>query len=106
MLNPDLDQCVLVRGMRSSASWSFPRGKINQDERDEDCAVREVLEETGFDASDMVQAEDFIEITMKNQNMKLYIIPGVPLDTVFEPRTRNEIGVSFALGCRLIPSSN
>jgi len=27
----------------------FPRGKINKDEKDLDCAIREVYEETGFD---------------------------------------------------------
>ena len=93
MLNSDLDQCVLVRGMKASASWSFPRGKINQDEADEVCAVREVLEETGYDASALVNPEWYIEQTMRSQNMRLYIIPGVPSDTNFAPRTRNEIGV-------------
>jgi len=29
--------------------WSFPKGKAEPDERDEDCARREVLEETGLD---------------------------------------------------------
>ena len=97
MLNHNLDQCVLVRGMKSSASWSFPRGKINQDEKDELCAVREVLEETGFDASKLINPEWYIEQTMRSQNMRLYIIPGVPMDFPFAPRTRNEIGVGATL---------
>ncbi|KAF8465274.1 hypothetical protein BDZ91DRAFT_233035 [Kalaharituber pfeilii] len=92
LLNHDLDQCVLVRGMKSSASWSFPRGKINQDEDDVVCAVREVREETGFDAENMINPEWMIETTMRGQNMRLYIIPGVPIDTDFAPRTRGEIG--------------
>ena len=28
--------------------WGFPKGKINEGEKMEDCAVREVLEETGL----------------------------------------------------------
>ncbi|MGL6280193.1 MAG: NUDIX hydrolase [Gaiella sp.] len=28
--------------------WTFPKGKCEQGERDEDCALREVLEETGL----------------------------------------------------------
>jgi 8-oxo-dGTP pyrophosphatase MutT (NUDIX family) len=28
--------------------WTFPKGKADGDERDEDCALREVLEETGL----------------------------------------------------------
>jgi 8-oxo-dGTP pyrophosphatase MutT (NUDIX family) len=30
------------------ADWTFPKGKVDGDESDEDCAVREVEEETGL----------------------------------------------------------
>src|SRR5947209_14725506 len=29
--------------------WTFPKGKAERDETDEDCALREVREETGLD---------------------------------------------------------
>lgn len=104
MLNETLDKCVLVKGYKSN-SLSFPRGKINKEERDEDCAVREVLEETGFDLSGMVSGSDYIEITMREQNVKLYVVPGIPEDTEFLPRTRNEISVCcVARGCEFVPS--
>lgn len=32
----------MVKGYQKGASWSFPRGKINKDEPEADCAVREV----------------------------------------------------------------
>ena len=96
MLNEAMDEVVLVKGWKKGANWSFPRGKINKDEKDLDCAVREVYEETGFDisAAGLVQEEKdmkYIEVTMREQHMRLYVFRGVPKDTHFEPRTRKEI---------------
>lgn len=96
MLNQEMDQVVLVKGWKKSANWSFPRGKINKDEPDLECAVREVYEETGFhlrDAGLVENDEDmkYIEVTMREQHMRLYIFRGVPMDAHFEPRTRKEI---------------
>ena len=100
MLNESMDQVVLVKGWKKNAAWSFPRGKINKDERDLDCAVREVYEETGYDLKEAGLVEDdhnetkSIDVTMREQHMKLFVFRGVPMDTDFEPRTRKEISVS------------
>jgi mRNA-decapping enzyme subunit 2 len=96
LLNEEMDSVVLVKGWKKGANWSFPRGKINKGEPDLDCAIREVYEETGFDvrAANLVKAEDSvksIEVTMREQHMRLFVFPGVPRDTHFEPRTRKEI---------------
>ncbi|EGE07611.1 decapping enzyme Dcp2 [Trichophyton equinum CBS 127.97] len=96
LLNQEMDEVVLVKGWKKGANWSFPRGKINKEEKDLDCAVREVYEETGFDirASGLIKDEKnvkYIEIPMREQNMRLYVLRGVPKDTHFEPRTRKEI---------------
>ena len=96
MLNEAMDEVVLVKGWKKNANWSFPRGKINKDERDIDCAIREVYEETGYDIkASGLAAEDentkSIEVTMREQHMRLYVFRGVPEDTHFEPRTRKEI---------------
>ena len=96
MLNAQMNSVVLVKGWKKGASWSFPRGKINKDEPDLDCAVREVYEETGYDikAAGLVSSEEetkYIEVTLREQHMRLYIFRGVPMDTQFEPRTRKEI---------------
>ena len=96
MLNEAMDEVVLVKGWKKNANWSFPRGKINKDEKDLHCAIREVYEETGFDikSADLVPDEQnvtYIEVTMREQHMRLYIFRGVPMDTDFEPRTRKEI---------------
>ncbi|KAI0023244.1 hypothetical protein F4780DRAFT_730518 [Xylariomycetidae sp. FL0641] len=97
MLNEAMDATVLVRGYKKGASWSFPRGKINKDEDDLDCAVREVREETGFDLKeaglvDRNMPVHPLEVTMHDQQVRLYVFRGIPEDTVFETKTRKEIG--------------
>ena len=96
MLNQDMDEVVLVRGWKKGSNWSFPRGKIDQNEEDLKCAVREVYEETGYDlkASGLVGEErdvKFIDLQIRGQELKMYIFRGIPVDTHFEPRTRKEI---------------
>ncbi|RDW63010.1 decapping enzyme complex catalytic subunit DCP2 [Aspergillus mulundensis] len=96
MLNQEMDEVVLVKGWKKGANWSFPRGKINKDEKDLDCAIREVYEETGYDVREAGLVPDdeivkYIEITMREQHMRLYVFRGVPQDAYFEPRTRKEI---------------
>ena len=96
LLDETMTQVILVKGWKKGANWSFPRGKINKDEKDIDCAIREVYEETGYDVRDagLVGREEdakFIEVTMREQHMKLFVFAGVPTDTHFEPRTRKEI---------------
>ena len=65
-----------MKGWKKGANCSFPRGKINKDEPDLDCAVREVYEETGYDikAAGLVGSEEdpkHIEVTMREQHMRL-----------------------------------
>ncbi|KAF9163821.1 mRNA-decapping enzyme subunit 2 [Mortierella sp. AD011] len=91
ILNEAMDKCILVKGWTARSGWGFPKGKINKDEPDTLCAVREVWEETGYDVADRIRDEDFVEQTIKDQRIRLYIIKGVPEDTVFEPQTRKEI---------------
>lgn len=100
LMDDSMEKVLLVRGWKKGASWSFPRGKINKNEPDLDCAIREVYEETGYDVSaanlvNMNRQQDgqvkAIDVIMREQHMKLFVFRGVPLDTYFEPRTRKEI---------------
>lgn len=96
MVNENMDEVVLVKGWKKSANWSFPRGKINKEESDLDCAIREVYEETGLDlkAAGLVVDGDqtkSIEVTMREQHMKLFVFRNVPMDFEFQPQTRKEI---------------
>ncbi|OVA10135.1 NUDIX hydrolase domain [Macleaya cordata] len=91
ILDESYERCLLVKGWKSGASWSFPRGKRNKDEEDHICAAREVLEETGFDITELLNMDDFIEVTVGEQRVRLYIVAGVKEDTVFAPQTKKEI---------------
>jgi 8-oxo-dGTP diphosphatase len=44
---PDGDEVILVH-RRRYGDWTLPKGKLEPGETDEDCAVREVAEETGL----------------------------------------------------------
>ncbi|POW23347.1 hypothetical protein PSHT_00198 [Puccinia striiformis] len=139
MFNEDATQVLLVRGFKSNSSWSFPRGKINENELPKDCAIREVLEETGFNIGPYLSLpsistssfsddsklsairktrptnptpngqhnhhkahqnctlhsegdDHFIEITIREQRLRMYLVTGIPNDTQFVTQTRQEIG--------------
>ncbi|KAJ3134883.1 mRNA-decapping enzyme subunit 2 [Physocladia obscura] len=93
IINELFDKVLLVRGWKSSSGWGFPKGKINKGEPEQDCAVREVLEEVGFDCSSMLSPKEYVERTIKEQRIRLYIIRGVSETTEFLTQTRKEIGV-------------
>ncbi|ORZ36752.1 Dcp2, box A domain-domain-containing protein [Catenaria anguillulae PL171] len=98
ILNHTYDHVLLVKGW-NSRTWSWPRGKINKGEKELRCAVREVMEETGFDITPYlsgpsdkeINEPDHMQITIKEQRLRLYIAAGVPTSTTFETRTRKEI---------------
>ncbi|KAF9594837.1 hypothetical protein IFM89_034820 [Coptis chinensis] len=77
MLDESYERCLLVKGWKAGASWSFPRGKKAKDEEDFTCAIRET--------------DDHIEVTVGEQRVRLYIIAGVKEDTIFAPQTKKEI---------------
>ncbi|KNA04131.1 hypothetical protein SOVF_202500 [Spinacia oleracea] len=91
ILDQTYERCLLVKGWKGT-SWSFPRGKKNKDEEDHACAVREVLEETGFDVSELLDKNEYLEVIFGQQRVRLYIIAGVSTDnTSFAPLTKKEI---------------
>ncbi|CAH9116872.1 unnamed protein product [Cuscuta epithymum] len=90
ILDETYERFLLVKDWKGP-SWSFPRGKKNEDEEDDACAVREVLEETGFEVSKLLKKEEYIEMVFDQKRVRLYIIAGVKDDTVFAPLTKKEI---------------
>lgn len=74
LLDPTKEKCLLVRGYRKDAGWGFPRGKLSKDETDAQCAIREVLEETGLDITDSIKENDFIDVQLGDQSTRLFIV--------------------------------
>ena len=64
----------------------------------------QVLEETGFDVSGLLNKDEYIEVIFGQQRVRLYIVSGVKDDTVFAPLTKKEISVCVSLDdkCNLL----
>lgn len=92
ILNTNQTKCLMVKGWKSSSPWSFPKGKINQDESRAFCAIREVKEEIGFDIGSFIKEDDYIEFNSRGKHITFYVIQGVPETTLFATQTRKEIG--------------
>lgn len=101
ILNPQMDKVLLVTGWNSGNTWGFPKGKINKNEPERECAAREVFEEIGVDFSKYTKDEDSIVLTRYvdktgapglKQRSRLFIVPNISEETVFITRTRKEIG--------------
>ncbi|GLJ22514.1 hypothetical protein SUGI_0423850 [Cryptomeria japonica] len=91
ILDQSKQRCLLVRGWKSN-SWSFPRGKREDpDEEDHICAIRETMEEVGYDISSFLNVNDLIEHSQEKQRVVLYIIKAVDEKYPFEPRTKKEV---------------
>lgn len=106
ILDETYERCLLVKGWKGT-SWSFPRGKKNKDEEDHACAIREVLEETGFDVSELLNKDEYLEVIFGQQRVRLYIIAGVSDDTSFAPLTKKEISeIAWQRLDDLLPASD
>ena len=110
ILNESLTKVLLVVSWNGSF-YDFPKGKVDENEDDVDCAAREVCEEIGFDISNLINEEDYIvkwnnslflstessktepsHIDSKFEKyVKLFIVSGVKETEEFEIRTRKEI---------------
>lgn len=53
----------------------------------------QVLEETGFDITNLINKSEYIEVIFGPQRVRLYIIAGVKDDNIFAPQTKKEISV-------------
>lgn len=91
ILNETNEKVLLVSDWNHS-SWGFPRGKINKQEEDMACAIREVYEETGFNMGPYIQSSrDYLQRNVGDKNLRFYVAMNVPNSTKFETRTRKEI---------------
>lgn len=91
LIDPTRSSVLLVKGFGRNSSWGFPKGKLSRNESEMDCAVREVLEETGFDASTLVSEQNALSINCNDRVVKLYLVFDVPRDYAFEAQCRGEV---------------
>ncbi|KAG8469895.1 hypothetical protein KFE25_006350 [Diacronema lutheri] len=92
ILDRTLTKLLLIRSWHGS-TWSFPKGKINKDEAEHECAIREVLEEIGLDLRMYLDTSQFLEHSYgRGTTMKLFLTHGVDESVHLETRTKKEIG--------------
>ena len=106
LVNENMTHMLLVSNL-ANKSYSFPKGKINQNESGIDCAAREAYEETGYNPRTLLSESMAIissssSSSSYNDNntdlssgfLKLYVAIGVPDDgsVIFSPLTKKEIG--------------
>jgi 8-oxo-dGTP pyrophosphatase MutT (NUDIX family) len=108
LLNDNCDKIVLCQIWKSK-SWTFPAGKVNQNESGIEAGSRETYEETGFDpnccfgkAKEMLEngdviswgplrEEDSLAAIDAGKRRTLYVCKGVPIDFPFAPIARKEV---------------
>lgn len=61
-----MSKVLLVKSYKGT-SWGFPKGKIDKGEDKMSCAVREVLEEIGYDCSALIDENEFLEMQWQQQ---------------------------------------
>jgi len=111
LLNHDCTSVILCQDYNGK-SWTFPAGKVNQNENGIEAGARETYEETGFDPNcnlgqtkmmkevnpdlpwDELREEGALRYTEGDGSGKLrtcYICHGVPEDFPFAPVARKEV---------------
>lgn len=82
---------LLVQAYNHSGLWGFSKGKIGPYETSENCAIREVKEEIGYDISHGINKNLKLFQRQKQRVLELFYIFDVPLETSFKPKMPKEI---------------
>mmetsp|Transcript_18503 Transcript_18503/g.33647 ORF Transcript_18503/g.33647 Transcript_18503/m.33647 type:complete len:706 (-) Transcript_18503:68-2185(-) len=72
---------LLVQDAKSR-SWTFPKGKINGGETQAECAIREVMEETGIDIEPYIDESLKLERNIFGKDVTLFLIGGLDASTL------------------------
>ncbi|KAA8499128.1 m7GpppN-mRNA hydrolase [Porphyridium purpureum] len=91
LCNQAFTKVILVKAWNVKGKWGLPKGKLAKDEHEMTCARREVFEETGFDAGNLLREDDYLDAHVSGRHVRIYVVQGVPEEYPFEPRTRKEI---------------
>lgn len=91
LFSPDLTHVLVVEQTNNGGNYTFPKGKKSKNETGIECAVRETIEEVGYDASGKI-----VDIsTTIFDKITFYCVFNVPMDYPFKTNTRNEISKIF-----------
>ena len=85
LFNRDGTKVLVVRNFRAK-NYSFPKGKLENDEEAYECAMRETLEETGMNVYIPSTA-----VPIERKNCSLFVVDHVDDTIKTRPRTKNEI---------------
>jgi 8-oxo-dGTP diphosphatase len=79
------DGTVLVVHRPKYDDWTFPKGKAEGDETDEECALREVWEETGLHCSlgDEITSTNYVDSHGRPKRVRWWLMD--PVEGEFEP---------------------
>lgn len=91
LFSPDLSHVLLVKQSNHSNNITFPKGKKSKNESGMECAVRETLEEVGYNASDKITD---ISVSVFDK-ITFYCVFNVNMAFPFKTKTRNEISKIF-----------
>lgn len=104
LLNMDMNKLVLVKCWKGN-SRGLPKGKINEGELASAAAAREVLEETGFDASALFNEKDFLTVYRNGQQTTMFIVTGVDEGFLFHPQVKSggrRVSMTLVRLCSLV----
>ena len=59
---------IFIIKQRSNSIWGLPKGHLEKGEEFEEAAMREVMEETGFDFNRLQEGTDYISVPINTQN--------------------------------------
>jgi 8-oxo-dGTP diphosphatase len=79
------DGAVLLVHRPKYDDWTFPKGKAENGESDEDCALREVWEETGLHCvlGEEIASTEYIDSRGRPKRVRWWLMS--PLEGEFEP---------------------
>ncbi|KAM7536244.1 hypothetical protein Aperf_G00000087368 [Anoplocephala perfoliata] len=92
ILDEDFEMVLLVQGFNNKR-WTFPGGKVAENESLRDCAVREVMEEVGLDVEHRIDDTLYMEVCVGGTRHRAHIVEGFPRTRNLRPSTKNEIEV-------------
>ena len=72
----DGERQVLIVHRPRYDDWSFPKGKLKADETDEDCALREVAEETGLtcELDEELTATEYLDASGRPKRVRYWLM--------------------------------